>query len=112
MLSLKNRLKKKKDFEWVFKKGKSFRDGFLSLRLVENNLKTSRFAFVVSLKVSKKATLRNKLKRGLKKTIKANLPRIKTGFDVMLTAIPGLEKQSQEQIKETTEIVLKKAELI
>jgi len=112
MLPLKNRLKKKKDFEYVFKKGNGFRDGFLFLKLAENNLKTSRFAFVVSLKVSKKASLRNKIKRNLKKTIKANLPRIKTGFDVTLTVIPGLEKQSLQQMRETAESVFKKAELV
>ena len=55
MLSIKNRLKKKKDFAQVFKKGKNFKDDALSLKFAKNNLAASRFAFIVSLKVSKKA---------------------------------------------------------
>lgn len=79
MLSGDNRLKKKKDFEYVFKKGKGFKEDFLFVKLVKNNLKITRFGFVVGYKVSKKAVLRNKVKRRLRETVKAELPKIRKG---------------------------------
>jgi len=51
MLKKENRLKKKKDFEKVFKEGKSFKNNFLIVKINENNLNFPRFGFVVSKKV-------------------------------------------------------------
>ena len=62
-LPKKNRLKKKKDFEEVFKKGKAVRGNFLFVRYLKNSLQFPRFAFVVSSKVSKKAVARNRIRR-------------------------------------------------
>ena len=70
MLPKKNRLKNKKDFERVFKQGKGFKEDFLFFKITKNNLKENRFGFIVSLKVSKKAVLRNKVKRRLREIIK------------------------------------------
>ena len=82
MLSRKNRLKKKKDFEQVFRRGETLKEGFLTLKLAKNNLKVTRFGFVISLKVSKKASLRNKIRRRLRAIAKTKIPQIKTGFDM------------------------------
>ncbi|GAI32984.1 unnamed protein product, partial [marine sediment metagenome] len=62
MLNKRNRLKKKKDFDKVFKQGQGFKQDFLYLKIRKNNLKSSRFGFVVSKKFSKKAVIRNKIK--------------------------------------------------
>jgi len=91
MLSSINRLKKKKDFEIVFKKGKGYKENFLYLKIVGNKLKTSRFGIVVSKKFSTKATLRNKIKRRLRELIRIKLPNIKKGIDGVIIVIPGLE---------------------
>ena len=111
MLPLKNRLKKEKDFKLVFKRGKSFREDDLLLRLVENNLKTVRFGFVVGLKVSKKANLRNKLKRRLREIIRKKLPVLKTGFDVILITDKGLINKSFQEMEALTNSLLKKAKI-
>mgnify|MGYP001616494774 CR=1 FL=1 len=112
MLPSENRLKKKKDFGQIFKRGRSFQDNVLSLRLTEKNQKVSRFAFVVSLKVSKKAFLRNKIRRRLREIIKANLSKIKTGFDVVFTARQGLETKNSQEVAEIVSGLLKRAKLI
>lgn len=112
MLPAKNRLKKKKDFEQVFKKGKSFKEDLLFLRLTRNDLKVSRFAFSVSLKVSKKAFLRNKIRRRLREVIKAGLLQIKTGFDIIFTVRQGLETKELQEVEETINRLLKKAKLV
>lgn len=54
---------KKSDFEKVYKKGRSIRQGFLLVRILKNNLSYSRFAIVISKAILPKATQRNRLKR-------------------------------------------------
>ena len=112
MLSKDSRLKKKKDFEHVFKKGKGFKEGFLFVKLVRNNLKITRFGFVVGYKVSKKAVLRNKVKRRLREAVKAELLKIKKGLDVVLVADKGLEPKNLKEIKMVVTNLFKKANII
>ena len=64
MLKKENRLKKKKDFERIYKKGRGFKGDSLFLKILENKEELTRIGIVVSKKVSKKAVQRNKLKGG------------------------------------------------
>ncbi len=112
MLPQNNRLKKKKDFERVFKKGKGFKEDFLALKTAKNDLDDSRFGFVVSQKVSKKATVRNKIKRVLRKIIEQYLPLIKKGNDVLIVTLPGLEIKDFWEFKEVCDKLLKRANLV
>ena len=95
MLPKQNRLKLKKDFERIFKQGKGYKQNFLFLKVLENGLKETRFGFIVSKKISKKAVIRNKLKRRLREVIRDKLKeeKIRPGIDVVLTAFPGLEEK-------------------
>lgn len=112
MLSLKNRLKKKKEFERVFKRGKGLKEDFLVLKLVKNNLPQSRFGFIVGTKVSKRATLRNKLKRRLRELIRTRIEEIKTGYDIVLIAQPGLEERDFWELEEITNKIFSRAKII
>ena len=112
MLSQANRLKKKKDFAMVFKKGKSFKENFLYLKIKKSNLKSSRFGFIVSKKFSKKATIRNKIKRRLSELIRIKLPLIKKGIDGVIIVIPGLEINDFWELEEIINKLFKKANLI
>jgi ribonuclease P protein component len=112
MLSLKNRLKKKKEFERVFKRGKGLKEDFLVLKLVKNNLPQSRFGFIVGTKVSKRATLRNKLKRRLRELIRTRMEEIKTGYDIILIAQPGLEERDFWELEEITNKIFSRAKII
>lgn len=108
MLDKVNRLKKKNDFEEVFKKGKSFKSSFLILKAAPNKLKESRFGLVVSQKVSKKAVVRNKVRRRLSESIKSMVKDIKEGKDIVLIALPGIKDKSLSEIREILESVIKK----
>jgi len=103
MLPKANRLKKKKDFEKVFKEGKRFKEDFLFLKIRKNNLKVSRFGFVVGQKISKKAAIRNKIKRKLSELVKLKLPKIKTGIDGVFIVKEGLENKDFWEMKEIIE---------
>ena len=110
MLIQENRLRKKKDFDAVFKKGDGFKQGFLYLKIRKNNLGASRFGFVISKKFSKKAVIRNKTKRRLSEIIKAKLSEIKKGMDIIVVVMPGAENEFQE-LEDTLSKLFKKAKL-
>ncbi len=111
MLSKKYRLVKNKDFENIFKNSRAQNSAFLSVRFIKNNLKFSRFGFLVGSRVSKKATLRNKIKRQLREVVRKILEEIKKGFDIVIIAQPQIA-----QTKQKKEIIiknlLKKAKLL
>lgn len=112
MLAKINRLKKRKDFKLVFKKGKGFKEDFLVLKRIKNNLKRTRFGFIVGRKISKKATTRNKIKRRLRGLVRIRLGKVKTGFDVVLIAQPGLENKDFWEIEEIISKLFNKAKII
>jgi ribonuclease P protein component len=112
MLAKINRLTKKKDLERVFKKGRGFKEDFLILKTIKNDLKVSRFGFIVSQKISKKATIRNKIKRRLRELVRGKLKKMKTSRDNLIIALPGLEKKDFWEIEETTTKLFKRAKLI
>lgn len=108
MLAKEHRLRKQKDFEAVFKTGRYSRGVFLSLKAAKNNLAESRFGIVVSAKVSKKAVVRNKIKRRLRHIIHRRLPEVKDGFDVAVIAAPAAaEKTFGETVSEFNDLLEK-----
>ena len=112
MLSKINRIKKKKDFERIFKNSKTFRGNLFIFRIMKNNLGLNRFGFVVSQKISKKATLRNKTRRRLAEAIRSEIKNIKIGTDLVIIALPGIEKKGFSEIREAVKNTLIKSRLI
>ena len=128
MLPKENRLLKKGDFKKVFRKGKGYSDAFLIkkgekkkalpargtffLKILENGLGVNRFGVVVSKKVSKKATIRNKIKRQIREILKVELPKIKKGFDVVFLASPGVGKEKPADLRRRVEKTFERAKLI
>jgi len=111
MLPKVNCLKRKKDFERVFKEGKGFKEDFLFLKFYLNNLKKSRFGIIVSQKISKKAIIRNKIKRRIRAVINSKLPKIKKGMDIVLVVLPGLETKDFWEIEDTINRLFEKAKI-
>lgn len=112
MLSLKNRLKKEKEIERVLKKKGSIKSNLFVFKKSENFLGETRFCFIVSEKISKKATVRNKIKRRMREIVRESLPKIKKGFDIVIIALPGIEKKEFKEIKEDLLRVFLKAEIL
>ena len=103
MLPKENRITKKEDFTNVRHNGQiiqsqSFAFAYLESQKDANGAELpSRFGFIVSTKISKKATERNRVKRMLRKIIQDNLPITKSGVDgVFLTKQLILKKKPEE----------------
>ncbi|MBM3206756.1 MAG: ribonuclease P protein component [Candidatus Staskawiczbacteria bacterium] len=108
MLSKVNRLTKKNDFDFVFKNGKSEKKGLLIFKFLKNNLGSTRIGFIVSKKISNKASVRNKVKRRLRYIIQKQLRDKKKSLDIIIVALSGIEKRDFLETEETATFLLKK----
>ncbi len=95
-LNKKNRLKKKRDFENVFKKGKAVKGSFLFIKYIKNDLGLPRFGFVVSAKVEKSAVKRNKIRRTLFDSAQSRVS-ILEGYDIIVFATPKIAGVPKEE---------------
>lgn len=102
-----NRFKERKSFALVLRKGRTIKGKFLILKFIENSLKKSRFGFIVSKKISKKATDRNKLKRRISEIVRIKIKEIKKPIDAVFIARKGIEKQKFQEIEKETVQLLK-----
>ncbi|MDA3815635.1 MAG: ribonuclease P protein component [Patescibacteria group bacterium] len=116
MLPRKHRLKSKKEIDELFKSGKAVRNSFLFLKYKENNLESSRFAFSVGLKYSKKAVERNNIKRTLRESLKPFLKSVKPGYDgtffLSQSLDPNKKRITQSEAQDTIKKILEKANLL
>ena len=68
----------------------------------------SKFGFIISTKISKKAVVRNKIKRMISEAIRQHLNTIKNGLDVVFLLKPQVTKCTDEQIQnEVNETIIK-----
>jgi len=111
MLAKKNRLKKKTDFESVFKNGKSLKEGSVILKYLFKGSKISRFGVVVSKKIDKKTNVRNRIKRKISESIRLRLKNFKKGIDVIVITLPGIEKNDFKEIDNLLDKLFKKSSL-
>jgi ribonuclease P protein component len=112
MLQRKNRLTAARDFTRIFKKGKVVHAGPLSLRMVANQGEASRVAFVVSTKVSKRAVVRNQLKRRLREVVRLRTKDLVPGWDVVVMTKAQAADMPSDLLRRTMEELLKKARLL
>ena len=108
MLSKVNRLTKKNDFDLVFKNGKSEKKGLLIFKFLKNNLGSTRVGFVVSKKISNKASIRNKVKRRLRNIVQKQLKNKENSLDIIIVALSGIEKKDFLETEEMATFLLKK----
>lgn len=87
MLPQPNRLSKKIDFDRVYKKGKRLKFGPLLVGFLPNNLNCLRLGFVVSKKISNKATRRNYLKRVMRASFSSLLKEPNLSYDVIVSLL-------------------------
>ncbi len=111
MLNKKNRLTKRKEFGYIYKKGKKSFSNDLTLIYIETKLSHPRFGFVVTKKVGK-AVVRNKIKRQLSEIVRLNLHLFNKKFNYIFVAKPSITQKSFNEIKESVFKMLQREKLI
>ena len=109
MLAKIYRLAKKSDIDNLFQRGKRAFCPFFAVRFWENTLKNSRFAIVVANKVTKKATVRNRLKRQVREIIRLNISKFSNNYDILINVSPEcLDKDYRTLEKKLLDLLITK----
>lgn len=111
MVKKENRLKKRKQFNYLFKHGKSEHVAFLTLIYLPCKSKNFKIGYSVSKKVGK-AVVRNKVKRRLKEAFNKISDNVLDNHFYILIPKPEIVNLSFNEICELVSKIFKKANLI
>lgn len=107
-LPLKNRLKKRKDFDDVFKNSKTSKGHFLLVKTAKKAAVDPKIGFIISSKVFKKAVDRNRIRRILAEEAHKNLNIIKTDTIVLVLKAPTTKETEKDVLSKEFNLLLKK----
>ncbi len=103
MLPKKYRLKKRKEIEFVFKKGETVQDTFLKVKVAKRKDDCLKVAFIAPVGVFKKAVSRNKVKRLMSEAFKPHLENIPKGISIIFIAKEKILKKSVFELEKIIE---------
>jgi ribonuclease P protein component len=112
MLPLKNRLRKKEDFQKVYQKGFFSALGDISLKKAPNTLALTRIGFIVEKKFFKKAVHRNRIKRILRAFAQKNISLVSPGLDVVIFYRSKEKEIDSKKITSDLEKLFKKTNIL
>jgi|SRR3990172_10998410 len=99
MLASANRLTGKKNYDKVKDEGKLIQSNSFGLNIFKREDNgPSRFGFVVSNKISKHASTRNKVKRTLREAVRHSLSYLKSGYDVVFLAKSSIDRKYSSEL--------------
>ena len=109
MLASEFHIKKQGEISRAKRMGhKIHRSWYTACLYYRGDFEVPRFAFVISTKISKLATSRNRIKRAMNDTIRYNLKNIPKGVDIVFLAKPEIASQMSDAIqKELGEFIVK-----
>jgi ribonuclease P protein component len=112
MLSKPHRLLSDKDFQKIWKRGLSFYTKILGFKVLENNLGVSRFGIVIGTKISKLATVRNRIKRQIREIIQEKIKKVAPGYDFVISVLPAALGKNYEELEKNVTLGLSHFNLI
>ena len=112
MLPQSHRLPLRTELRQVKKESQFFQGRLFGLLLSPSLKAQTRFAFIISTKVHKKAVKRNRAKRLLSSVLKELLPQIKPGFNGVFLAKKTLIEADFKEIKKEMVLLLEKTKIL
>ena len=98
-LSPQERIRNKKEFSLLYKKGNRYRGKYFNLIYISSDLSFSRMAVVISKKVGN-AVKRNKIKRQMRTLFRRNKDLLESSFDILIIAKIEILEASWPMLKE------------
>lgn len=113
MLSSEYRLKKKINFARIEIDGKMIQSRSFGMGIYDRkDNDPSHFGFIISTKISKKAVIRNRIKRIMSEVIRKNLKSLKNGYDILFLIKHQAAKITKEELEnETYAIIIKNIQI-
>ena len=112
MLPKELRLRNKRDFDKLWKRGRSLHGRLLGIRFAPNQKGDTRLGIVIGVKIHKRATKRNTAKRRIREALRREYaPRIH-GFDIAVIGRSGIIEASYKEITDELGAILTHAHLL
>ena len=111
MLKRINRLKKRYQFNYVYKSGEHFSGEHIVLYVVSSKTKNIKVGLAVTKKVGH-AVVRNRVRRVLREIIKKQIPNLKQNHNIIIVARENVTEASFEKLSNEFLKLIKKANLI
>ncbi|AFY74384.1 ribonuclease P protein component [Synechococcus sp. PCC 7502] len=114
MLPAPNRLRRREDFTTVYSKGDRHYGKYLRLRVYNTNNPEAetQIGIVVSKKFSKKAVIRNLIRRQIRAIFRAFLPQLRQGLQIVITVVTVSALPKYLELKEDLTNLLTKAQIL
>ncbi len=106
------KLTKKRDFDQIMKFGRCFFVESFYIKVLKNNLPNNRYGIMISLKVDKKAVVRNKIRRRFNEILRLNNLKIRQGFDIVISTKDIIKNTPYDQNKQDLGFLLHQADLL
>ena len=84
-------LKKNKDFQYIYRKGKSYANKYLVMYVLENGTGQNRLGISVSKKVGN-SIVRHRVTRVIREVMRLHWKEIKSGYDIVIVARPSAKE--------------------
>ena len=111
MLKRINRLKKRYQFNYVYKSGEHYSGEHIVLYVASSKTKNIKVGLAVTKKVGH-AVVRNKVRRRLREIIKKQVPNLKQNNNIIIVARDNINEASFEKLSNEFLKLIKKANLI
>jgi ribonuclease P protein component len=99
MLPQNKKLHLNKDFDKIFKTGRSLYGRFLGVKIIKNNLDVSRFGVILGLKISKSSVIRHQSKRLIFRIISDLESKLPFFIDCVIIALPSIKEASTSELE-------------
>jgi ribonuclease P protein component len=113
MLASKYRLKGQYNFDKVRKRGKTYKTDLYGISVLERgDNEVSRFAAVVSKKVTNMATQRNRIKRAITEAVRFDIGYVRKGYDVVFLVKKAALRASTDELMKEVKTALRRYKLL
>ena len=103
------RLRKRTDFDAVYRKGRASANKLVALRLLRNDLPYNRYGFSVGKRLGK-AVVRNRVKRRLREGVRSLT--LQPGWDVVISARRPAAAADYHELREAVAGLLSRAQIL
>ncbi|MBD2103847.1 ribonuclease P protein component [Leptolyngbya sp. FACHB-261] len=112
MLPSQHRLRRRSEFEIVYSRGRRFQSRYLALRAYRDTKSPLRIGITVSLKVSKRAVIRNRIRRQIRAVLRQCLSQLDQCWQLVISVRPGADACSYWQLEQELKTLLTDAEVL
>lgn len=111
MLEKQYRLKKNKEYNYIYRKGESVYSKVLTVYFVKTKIKPFKVGFSISSKIGN-SVIRHKVKRKLTHLFREFITQVNPNYNYIFVARAGIENMTYDQLKVEMKKVLTKGKFI